>query len=161
MKDLQFPFPYREGQRDIVSGVYHTVSSGKTLFVQAPTGVGKTMSAIFPSVRAIGEGKGETLFYLTANHHRNCGAGGISHPAGKGLKFKVTAITAKEKLCFQDTPECTPEKCPYAKGHFDRVNDAVYELWTTEEVYSREVIRAHAENGRCALLKCVWIFQSG
>ena len=63
MKDLQFPFPYREGQRDIVSGVYHTVSSGKTLFVQAPTGVGKTMSAIFPSVRAIGEGKGETLFY--------------------------------------------------------------------------------------------------
>lgn len=66
MKDLQFPFPYREGQRDIVSGVYHTVSSGKTLFVQAPTGVGKTMSAIFPSVRAIGEGKGETLFYLTA-----------------------------------------------------------------------------------------------
>ena len=57
MKDLQFPFPYREGQRDIVSGVYHTVSSGKTLFVQAPTGVGKTMSAIFPSVRAIGEGK--------------------------------------------------------------------------------------------------------
>ena len=55
MKDLQFPFPYREGQRDIVSGVYHTVSSGKTLFVQAPTGVGKTMSAIFrpcaPSVR--------------------------------------------------------------------------------------------------------------
>ena len=63
MKDLQFPFPYREGQRDIVSGVYHTVSSGKTLFVQAPTGVGKTMSAIFPSVRAIGEEKGETLFY--------------------------------------------------------------------------------------------------
>lgn len=53
MKDLQFPFPYREGQRDIVSGVYHTVSSGKTLFVQAPTGVGKTMSAIFPSVRAL------------------------------------------------------------------------------------------------------------
>mgnify|MGYP002434742521 CR=1 FL=1 len=45
MKDLQFPFPYREGQRDIVSGVYHTVSSGKTLFVQAPTGVGKTMLA--------------------------------------------------------------------------------------------------------------------
>lgn len=64
MKDLQFPFPYREGQREIVSGVYHTVSSKKTLFVQAPTGVGKTMSAIFPSVRAIGEGKGETLFTL-------------------------------------------------------------------------------------------------
>lgn len=163
MKDLQFPFPYREGQRDIVSGVYHTVSSGKTLFVQAPTGVGKTMSAIFPSVRAIGEGKGETLFYLTAKTITGTVAQEAFHILReKGLKFKVTTITAKEKLCFQDTPECTPEKCPYAKGHFDRVNDAVYELWTTEEVYSREVIRAHAEKWQvCPFEMCldlsVWV----
>ena len=163
MKDLQFPFPYREGQRDIVSGVYHTVSSGKTLFVQAPTGVGKTMSAIFPSVRAIGEGKGETLFYLTAKTITGTVAQEAFHILReKGLKFKVTAITAKEKLCFQDSPECTPEKCPYAKGHFDRVNDAVYELWTTEEVYSREVIRAHAEKWQvCPFEMCldlsIWV----
>ena len=163
MKDLQFPFPYREGQRDIVSGVYHTVSSGKTLFVQAPTGVGKTMSAIFPSVRAIGEGKGETLFYLTAKTITGTVAQEAFHILReKGLKFKVTAFTAKEKLCFQDTPECTPEKCPYAKGHFDRVNDAVYELWTTEEVYSREVIRAHAEKWQvCPFEMCldlsIWV----
>ena len=163
MKDLQFPFPYREGQREIVSGVYHTVSSKKTLFVQAPTGVGKTMSAIFPSVRAIGEGKGETLFYLTAKTITGTVAQEAFHILReKGLKFKVTAITAKEKLCFQDTPECTPEKCPYAKGHFDRVNDAVYELWTTEEVYSREVIRAHAEKWQvCPFEMCldlsVWV----
>ena len=163
MKDLQFPFPYREGQREIVSGVYHTVSSKKTLFVQAPTGVGKTMSAIFPSVRAIGEGKGETLFYLTAKTITGTVAWEAFHTLREnGLKFKVTAITAKEKLCFQDTPECTPEKCPYAKGHFDRVNDAVYELWTTEEVYSREVIRAHAEKWQvCPFEMCldlsVWV----
>lgn len=163
MKDLQFPFPYREGQREIVSGVYHTVSSKKTLFVQAPTGVGKTMSAIFPSVRAIGEGKGETLFYLTAKTITGTVAWEAFHTLREnGLKFKVTAITAKEKLCFLDSPECTPEKCPYAKGHFDRVNDAVYELWTTEDVYSREVIRAHAEKWQvCPFEMCldlsVWV----
>lgn len=163
MKDLQFPFPYREGQREIVSGVYHTVSSKKTLFVQAPTGVGKTMSAIFPSVRAIGEGKGETLFYLTAKTITGTVAWEAFHTLREnGLKFKVIAITAKEKLCFLDSPECTPEKCPYAKGHFDRVNDAVYELWTTEEVYSREVIRAHAEKWQvCPFEMCldlsVWV----
>ena len=163
MKDLQFPFPYREGQREIVSGVYHTVSSKKTLFVQAPTGVGKTMSAIFPSVRVIGEGKGETLFYLTAKTITGTVAWEAFHTLREnGLKFKVTAITAKEKLCFLDSPECTPEKCPYAKGHFDRVNDAVYELWTTEEVYSREVIRAHAEKWQvCPFEMCldlsVWV----
>ena len=163
MKDLQFPFPYREGQREIVSGVYHTVSSKKTLFVQAPTGVGKTMSAIFPSVRAIGEGKGETLFYLTAKTITGTVAWEAFHTLREnGLKFKVTAITAKEKLCFLDSPECTPEKCPYANGHFARVNDAVYELWTTEEVYSREVIRAHAEKWQvCPFEMCldlsVWV----
>ena len=163
MKDLQFPFPYREGQREIVSGVYHTVSSKKTLFVQAPTGVGKTMSAIFPSVRAIGEGKGETLFYLNTKTITGTVAWEAFHTLREnGLKFKVTAITAKEKLCFLDSPECTPEKCPYAKGHFDRVNDAVYELWTTEEVYSREVIRAHAEKWQvCPFEMCldlsVWV----
>ena len=157
MTDLQFPFPYREGQREIVSGVYHTVSSGRTLFVQAPTGVGKTMSAVFPAVRAIGEGKGETLFYLTAKTiTRTVAEEAFRILREKGLKFKVTSITAKEKLCFLDTPECTPEKCPYAKGHFDRVNDAVYELWTTEEVYSREVIREHAEKWQvCPFEMCL------
>ena len=163
MEDLQFPFVYREGQREIVSGVYHTVTNGKTLFVQAPTGVGKTMSAVFPAVRAIGEGKGETLFYLTAKTITGTVAQEAFHILReKGLKFKVTSITAKEKLCFLDTPECTPEKCPYAKGHFDRINAAVYELWTTEEVYSREIIRAHAEKWQvCPFEMCldlsVWV----
>ena len=157
MSDLQFPFSYREGQREIVSGVYHTISSGRTLFVQAPTGVGKTMSAVFPAVRAIGEGKGETLFYLTAKTITRTVAEEAFHILReKGLKFKVTSITAKEKLCFLETPECTPEKCPYAKGHFDRVNNAVYELWTTEEVYSREVIREHAEKWQvCPFEMCL------
>ena len=146
MTDLQFPFPYREGQREIVSGVYHTVSSGRTLFVQAPTGVGKTMSAVFPAVRAIGEGKGETLFYLTAKTiTRTVAEEAFRILREKGLKFKVTSITAKEKLCFLDTPECTPEKCPYAKGHFDRVNDAVFDLLHRCEMIGRDDILSQAD----------------
>lgn len=157
MTDLQFPFPYREGQREIVSGVYHTISSGRTLFVQAPTGVGKTMSVVFPAVRAIGEGKGGTLFYLTAKTITRTVAEEAFHILRKkGLKFKVASITAREKLCFLDAPECTPEKCLYAKGHFDRVNDAVYELWTTEEVYSWEVLQKHAEKWKvCPFEMCL------
>ena len=63
MKNLEFPFSYRKGQREMVTGVYHAVSSKKQIFVQAPTGVGKTMSSVFPAVRAVGEGKGEMIFY--------------------------------------------------------------------------------------------------
>ncbi len=145
MAGLEFPFPYREGQREIVSSVYHTISKGKTLFVQAPTGVGKTMSTVFPAVRAIGEGRGEMLFYLTAKTiTRTVAQEAFRILQEKGLKFQVVMLTAKEKLCFLEKPECTPEKCPYARGHFDRVNDAVYELWTGETQYSREAVREHA-----------------
>lgn len=149
MEHLEFPFPYRPGQRDIVSSVYHTISSGKQIFVQAPTGVGKTMSVIFPAVRAVGEGKGELLFYLTAKTiTRTVAQEAFAILEKEGLLYKVITLTAKEKLCFCEKTECNPESCPYAKGHFDRVNDAVYELWTTKNQYDRETIIEHAKKWR-------------
>ena len=66
MENLEFPFAYRKGQREMVSSIYHAVSSRRQIFIQAPTGVGKTMSAVFPAVRAAGQGMGDTIFYLTA-----------------------------------------------------------------------------------------------
>lgn len=66
MEGLEFPYPYRKGQKELVSGVYHTMRTEKQLFIQAPTGIGKTMAAIFPAVRAVGEGHGDKIFYLTA-----------------------------------------------------------------------------------------------
>lgn len=122
MSDLEFPFEYREGQRKIVSGVYHTISTGRQIFVQAPTGVGKTMSTIFPAVRAVGAGLGENIFYLTAKTiTRTVAEEAFSILKEHGLKFKVITITAKEKLCFCDKTECNPENCLWARGHLDRV----------------------------------------
>lgn len=157
MKNLEFPFPYRKGQREMVAGVYHAVSSKKQIFVQAPTGVGKTMSSVFPSVRAIGEGKGELLFYLTAKTiTRTVAQDAFEILRTKGLLFQTVTITAKEKLCFCEKTECTPEKCPWAKGHFDRVNDAVYELWTAEQSFSREKILEQAEKWKvCPFEMCL------
>lgn len=146
MKNLEFPFPYREGQRQMVSGVYHAVSEGKQIFIQAPTGVGKTMSTIFPAVRAVGEEKGETVFYLTAKTiTRTVAEEAFEILAQKGLKFKSITITAKDKMCLCGDAECNPDACPYAKGHYDRINDAVYELWKSKYSYSREILREHAE----------------
>ena len=146
MEKLEFPFAYREGQRQMVSSVYHSISSGKQIFIQAPTGVGKTMSTIFPAVRAVGEGKGETVFYLTAKTiTRTVAEEAYGILQEKGLWFKVLTLTAKEKLCFCEKTECNPQNCPYAEGHYDRINDAVYELWTTQNTYDRETLRNHAE----------------
>lgn len=157
LQNLEFPFPYREGQRKMVGSVYHSISAGKQIFIQAPTGVGKTMSTIFPAVRAVGEGKGETIFYLTAKTiTRTVAEEAFAVLQEKGMKYKVVTITAKDKLCFMEETKCDPTHCPYARGHFDRVNDAVYELWTTSHVYDRQTILTQAEKWKvCPFEMCL------
>ena len=145
-----FPYPYREGQKELASAVYRTIWHGKKLFIQAPTGVGKTLSTVFPAVQAVGQELGDKIFYLTAKTiTRTVAEEAFSLLKKQGLHYKVLTLTAKEKICFCEEPDCNPEKCPYAKGHFDRVNDAVYELLTSYEEnsanYSRERIMEQAE----------------
>lgn len=146
MEGMEFPYPYREGQRELVTGVYHTITKGRQLFIQAPTGIGKTMAALFPAVRAVGEGYGDKIFYLTAKTiTRTVAEEAFEILKSKGLSYKTLSITAKEKLCLLEEMECNPEKCPYAKGHFDRVNDAVFELLNSTDTFLREELLEQAE----------------
>lgn len=146
IRQMEFPFPYREGQRDLVASVYRTILRKKKLFIQAPTGVGKTMATVFPAVRAVGEGLGEKIFYLTAKTiTRTVAEQAFSLLKEKGLLYKTITLTAKEKICFCEEAECNPDACPYAKGHFDRVNDAVFDLITHSGDWSREVLEEQAK----------------
>lgn len=146
MEGMEFPYPYREGQRELVTGVYHTITKGRQLFIQAPTGIGKTMAVLFPAVRAVGEGYGDKIFYLTAKTiTRTVAEEAFAILKSKGLSYKTLSITAKEKLCLCEETECNPEKCPYAKGHFDRVNDAVFELLNSKDTFLREELLTQAE----------------
>lgn len=142
---LEFPFDYREGQRELVTHVYSTIYHQKKLFLEAPTGVGKTISTIFPAIKAMGKGMGEKIFYLTAKTiTRTVAEDTFGILRGKGLRFKSVILTAKEKICFMEETECNPENCPYAKGHFDRINEAMYALLTNEESFTREKIEEYA-----------------
>ena len=170
IQNLEFPYPYREGQRKLVGDVYRTIRRGKNLFLQAPTGVGKTISTIFPAVKAVGEELADRIFYLTA---KTITATVAKEAFGllreQGYQAKIIQLTAKEKLCLcgntaieqeaadQDNPypdfpqiklECNPQNCPYAKGHFDRVNDAVFELLQASDLFTREEILAQARKHR-------------
>lgn len=145
IKRIGFPFPYREGQKDLVKYVYQTIYHKKKLFIEAPTGVGKTISTVFPAIKAMGEGMGEKLFYLTAKTiTRTVAENTFEILRERGLQFKSVILTAKEKICFMGEVECNPEHCPYAKGHFDRINDAVYDLLTHSHSFTRENIEEYA-----------------
>ena len=103
------------------------------------------------------------IFYLTAKTiTRTVAEEAFSILKEHGLKFKVITITAKEKLCFCDKTECNPENCLWARGHLDRVNDAVFELWTTQDSYDRDTLLEYAKKWQvCPFEMCldlaVWV----
>lgn len=146
IKKLQFPFEYREGQKELAGHVYRTIVHGRKLFLEAPTGTGKTITTIFPSVKAIGEGKADKIFYLTAKTiTRTVAEKAYDTLRESGiLRFKTCTITARDKICFIGQSNCNPEACPYAKGHYDRINDAIYDLITNEDDFTRETIAEYA-----------------
>ena len=143
---LTFPYQWREGQKETATGVYQSILREKILFIQAPTGTGKTLATVFPSVKAVGEGLAERIFYMTAKTiTRQVAQETFMLLKERGLRMKVLTLTAKEKICLQGQTECNPVSCPYACGHFDRVNDALFELVSGEDAFDRETVTAQAE----------------
>ena len=139
IQSLTFPFPYRDGQKELAACVYKTIEHKKKIFIQAPTGVGKTIS--------MGEGLIDRLFYLTAKTiTRTVAQECFQLLSEQSLHFKFLTITAKEKMCFlEGSPDCNPASCPYAKGHYDRVNDCVYDMLIHENDMNRDTILSYAE----------------
>jgi DNA excision repair protein ERCC-2 len=145
-KELLFPFQqYRDGQRKLAGAVYKTISEHKNLFVKAPTGIGKTMSTLFPAVKAVGEGELSRIFYLTAKTITRTTAEEAFKKMRKcGLSMKSLTITAKDKVCFKDETICQKEHCEFADGYYDRINGAVLDILTNETAMTREVIETYA-----------------
>lgn len=146
---LEFPFAYREGQKELVSYVYQTIYHKKKLFLEAPTGVGKTVATIFPAVKAVGKGMAERIFYLTAKTITRTVADETFQKLREGgLVFRSIILTAKEKICPMEETVCNPDACPYAKGHYDRINECLYDCMTHEERCTRETIERYSEKYR-------------
>lgn len=144
--ELEFPFPaYREGQRKLAGAVYKTILDKKNLFAKAPTGIGKTISTLFPTIKAIGEGLHEKIFYLTAKTiTRTTAEEAFDRMHNMGLETNFVTITAKDKVCFQEETKCQPDYCPFANGYYDRINEAVLDILRAERKMTRAVIEAYS-----------------
>ena len=147
IKKLKFPFEnYRPGQRELAVRVYKSITDSKKCFAQAPTGTGKTISTIFPAIKAMGEDKTSKIFYLTAKTiTREVAQNTISLMRKKDLNLKAVTITAKEKICKMDEVNCNPEYCPYANGYFDRINNSLKDILAKYNDYSKDNIEKISE----------------
>jgi DNA excision repair protein ERCC-2 len=127
---LDFPFDnYRKGQREMAVAVYKAIRDNDRLYVQAPTGIGKTIAALFPAVKAIGLGLADKIFYLTAKTPgRFAAEETLENIRRAGLQFKSITLTAKEKICFCPPANCNPEDCVFARNYFGKVKKALEEI---------------------------------
>jgi DNA excision repair protein ERCC-2 len=144
IRDLKFPFVnYRHGQRRMIAGAYRTIRDQGQLLVQAATGIGKTIAVLYPAVRALAEGLSHKIFYLTARTTGQLVAeNALDELRAKGLRLKSLTLTAKDKICFSPGSACHPEECEYARGHYDRINDAIAAIFVLDAL-TREQL-AHA-----------------
>ncbi len=152
-------FPYenpREGQTELAEAVFRAVRKGKRLFAGAPTGIGKTMSTLYPAVKALGEGHCVRIFYLTAKastrREAYAAAGRIF---SAGAKLRTVILYAKEQMCLNEggckrgnTSRCNPDECPFARGYYDRVDVALKELLSRANGFPRSLLVEVAERHR-------------
>ena len=151
VRSLRFPYPFRPGQERLVRSVYRTVEQGRSLFLNASTGIGKTLAVLYPALHAVAEGMAQRIFYLTARTVTGRAAmEALSILEEEGAKVRTVRITAKEKVCFLSEPSCTAEDCPYAKGYFDRHLAALLSLLKGRGTAGfDEIRRTAAEHSVC------------
>ena len=154
VEELVFPFEkYRPGQRELAASVYRSIVAEKKLFACAPTGIGKTISTIFPAIKSMSRTNTDKIFYLTAKTiTRTVAYEAVHMLQSGGLRFKTVTVTAKDKICFLVAEGgdriCNPENCVYAKGHFDRVNEAIMDTFKNCDAMTREEIEHYAKKHR-------------
>mgnify|MGYP001825556073 CR=1 FL=1 len=127
IRDLAFPFPeYRKGQREMAIRVFRAIREKHQMLVQAPTGIGKTMAAVFPAVKALGDNLVDRIFYLAARSTgKKVAEEAVAALQHQGLRLRCLVLTAKEKICFNPGAACNADECEFARGYYDRINEAL------------------------------------
>jgi DNA excision repair protein ERCC-2 len=141
IQSLAFPFKeYRKGQRQLAVAVYRAAKSRAKLFAEAPTGIGKTVSVLFPVIKAMGENHLEKIFYLTARTiGRTVAQDTVTSLRRAGLRLRAVTLTAREKICFNNGQPCDLGACPFAIGYYDRIKAALRDALQSDSFTRLEI----------------------
>ena len=150
----EVPFPYsslRNSQAEMIKECYRDIKQGNRLFCQAPTGIGKTVSTLYPSIKRMGEGIADKIFYLTSKASIKREAyHALEKMNAAGACVKGIVLSSREQMCINDrakarggrlSSNCRPELCPYAKAYYDKISDVLHSLADNGELFDSNTIK--------------------
>ena len=152
IETLGFPFKkYRQGQRELAKYCYAVATKKKRLFVEAPTGIGKTISTVFPFIKSLKDDEKSKIFYLTSKTSgKEAAHNAIKILKENGLSLSDIIITAKDKICFCKGQACNPDECPFTKNYYDKIQTVLrYAILTYDDFDLNTITQIAYENQIC------------
>jgi DNA excision repair protein ERCC-2 len=115
---LAFPYPQkRGGQEGIIAAVDLALEQGEHLLIEAPTGIGKTVAALYPTLKnALANDR--RVFVLTAKNLQQNMAVEVLDLLNPLESFRSLRLRAKARMCANDQVLCHEEYCTYARDYY-------------------------------------------
>lgn len=153
LRRLTFPYAeFRGEQRRLAKHIYRGFRDGVDWLVEAPTGAGKTMTSVFPALKAIGQGALDRLVYLTSRTTgQRAAQDALAHAAATvpGAPLVTVTVTAKERICFVPGTPCDPDRCEFAAGYYQRMPAARRALLERGRAVREDVEAVAAQHRVC------------
>lgn len=147
---IKFPFDtIRPGQKEFMKKALLALNSGEAFFVEAPTGIGKTVSVLYPAIKGLVKNRYDQIFYLTAKEAtRGVAEATINQMRKSGLLIRSITLRSKEKMCPYGT-ECDAKFCPLAKDYYGKLKDALQESLVLDEITPEKITEIALKHGIC------------
>lgn len=145
--NLEFPFStFRKGQKELIDRIQETIKTKDILFVEAPTGIGKTMSTIYSTLNPLVKNDLDKIFYLCPkNSGFTNSLNALEILNESGYRFVSVELQSKEKMCpFKLDRSCNPEQCPLADEFYYREKDALKEIFLNEDLITSQKVKNYA-----------------
>lgn len=145
LRGLVFPFPQlRPGQEELIKTVNQALQQEQDLFIEAATGIGKTISVLFPSLMHLATSKLiRRIFFLTA---KTAGKDILRKTLNllneNGLRLRSVFIEAKERICLSPGSQC--HSCPYTANYYEKIESVLPKL-LFQELITPELITSIAQ----------------
>lgn len=143
LKSLKFPFDkLRNGQKDMIDFIENNLTKKQIGYIEAPTGIGKTVSSIYASLSTFNKIKCDKFFYLTPkNSGFKLATDTLKIFNNVGIAIKAVTLLAKEKMCLSDKKKCNPESCFFARGYYSKIKVALKESLIKYSLFDEKIIK--------------------